>query len=93
MSSYSTPRFSSVPTCVGNCVGGPLVQVAGVAVVAVAIVFERQAEQGAGVAAVGGDRSLQQRDDFVRIAAHRRNRRGALIQDTRPFARRRRTAR
>ena len=48
-----------MPTCVGNCVGGPLVQVAGVVVVAVAIVFQRQAEQGAGVVAVGGDGPLQ----------------------------------
>ena len=80
MSSYSTPRLSSVPTCVGKLRGGPLVQVAGVAVVAVAIVFQCQAEQGAGVAAVGGDGPLQQRDDFARIAAQRRNRRRALVQ-------------
>ncbi len=60
--------------------GGPLVQVAGVTVVAVAIVFQRQAEQRAGVAAVGRDGPLQERDDFARIAAQRRNGRRTLIQ-------------
>ena len=60
--------------------GGPLVKLAGVAVVAVAIVFQRQAEQRAGVTPVGRDGSLQESDDFVRIAAHGRNRRGTLIQ-------------
>ena len=61
-------------------VGGPLVQLAGVVVVAVAIVFQGQAEQGAGVVLVGGDGSLQQGDDFVRIAAQGRDRGRALVQ-------------
>ena len=80
MSSYSTPRFNSVPTCVGNCAAGPLVQVAGVAVVAVAIVLEGQAKQRAGVRAIRCDGPLQQRDHFARIAAERRDRGGPLVQ-------------
>ena len=67
-------------------------KIAGVAVVAVAIVFEREAEQCAGVAAIRSDGSLQQGDDFARIAAQCRDRCGTLIQDIRPFARRRPTA-
>ena len=43
----------------GKLGGGLLVQVASVAVVAVTIVLQRQAEQGAGVAAIGGDGPLQ----------------------------------
>ena len=64
----------------GELVGGPLVELAGVAVVAVAIVFEGQAEQGAGVIFVGGDGPLQEGDDFVRVAAQGGDRRGALVQ-------------
>ena len=60
--------------------GRALVQIAGVAIVAVPIVLQRQAEQCAGVTAVGSDRSLQERDRFRRIAAHRRDGRGTLIQ-------------
>ncbi len=60
--------------------GGPLIEVHGHVVVAVAIVFEGQAEKGAGMVAVGLDGPFVQGDDFQRIAAHGRHGRAALIE-------------
>ena len=64
----------------GELSGRALVKLAGVFIVAVAIVFQGQAEERAGVRIIGLDGPLQQRHDFRRIAAQRGNRGGTLVE-------------
>ncbi len=73
--------MSSVPTLVGNWFGGPLVGLASVVVVAVAIVLEGQAKQDAGVGRVGGRRPARAGAiDFVAVAAQGRDRGRTLVE-------------
>ena len=58
----------------------PLVQIHRRVVVAVAIVFHGQAEQGAGMMAVGLDGPLVERDDFAGVAVQGGDRRRPLIK-------------
>ena len=65
----------------GKLGGGPFVELAGIVVVAVTVVFQGQAKQGPGMAAIVSlDGPFQQGDHFGWIAAQSRNRRRALIQ-------------
>src|SRR5947208_11742114 len=64
----------------GKRPSGPLIKLQSRFVIATAIVFDGQAEERAGVFAVGLDRPLEEGDHFRRAAAQCRDRGATLVE-------------
>ena len=92
MSSYSTPRLSSVPTCVGNCVAARSYKLAGVARRCRGGRFPGPGRTGRRRGCRRPRRPARTARRLRRIAAQGRDRGRRVDTDTRPSARPRRTS-